>query len=196
MHQATLRSSHRCPETIVIDELGLAHGKGRVDIAVLNGFVHGYEIKSSRDTIRRLDRQLALYAKCLEKVTVVSAENHLQGVMEQCPVYVGIISALRERDGTIEFVNVRPEQVNPDVEPFFMAHLLWKNEALAVARLLGFDKADSRLSRSDLYAILSSNLSVGELSKHIKVAIMRRGAWRLAGRSEPCGGSCPPISKL
>ncbi len=70
LHRKMLRPSHRCAKTLVIDELGLAHGKGRVDVAVLNGWLHGYEIKSSKDTIRRLDSQIALYVKCLEKVTI------------------------------------------------------------------------------------------------------------------------------
>ena len=35
------------PSTLVIDELGLDHGRNRVDIAVINGELHGYELKAT-----------------------------------------------------------------------------------------------------------------------------------------------------
>jgi hypothetical protein len=34
----------------IIEELGVEHGAARIDIAVINGVLHGYEIKSDRDT--------------------------------------------------------------------------------------------------------------------------------------------------
>lgn len=33
-------------DTRVLDELGLRHGVARIDIAVVNGWLHGFEIKS------------------------------------------------------------------------------------------------------------------------------------------------------
>ncbi len=40
-------------DTVVIEELGLCRGQVRVDVAVVNGLLHGYEIKSDRDSLRR-----------------------------------------------------------------------------------------------------------------------------------------------
>ena len=44
-HGKILRRQHLCPETLVLDELGLMHGRCRADIAVVNGCLIGYEIK-------------------------------------------------------------------------------------------------------------------------------------------------------
>lgn len=41
-------------DTVVIEELGLCRGQVRVDVSVVNGLLHGYEIKSDRDSLRRL----------------------------------------------------------------------------------------------------------------------------------------------
>src|SRR5262245_26146770 len=39
------------PGTAILDELAICRGQVRVDLAVVNGSVHGYEIKSDRDTL-------------------------------------------------------------------------------------------------------------------------------------------------
>src|SRR4051812_45593489 len=67
-----LRKEHEGdPETLVIEELGLCQGQVRADIAVINGFMHGYEIKSERDTLERLPRQREVYEQCFDAVTLV-----------------------------------------------------------------------------------------------------------------------------
>ena len=37
----------------IVEEFGIEHGAIRIDIAVVNGLLHGYEIKSDRDTLLR-----------------------------------------------------------------------------------------------------------------------------------------------
>ncbi|HET7057847.1 MAG TPA: sce7726 family protein, partial [Nitrospiraceae bacterium] len=48
-------------DTVIIEELGLCRGQVRVDLSVVNGLLHGYEIKSDRDSLRRLRSQAELY---------------------------------------------------------------------------------------------------------------------------------------
>ena len=67
-HKQRLCYSHSLDDALVIDELGIMHGKARVDIAVINGSIHGYEIKSSMDTLKRLPRQMAAYDSCFQNV--------------------------------------------------------------------------------------------------------------------------------
>src|SRR5690349_11086244 len=50
-------------DTVLLEELGLSRGHVRVDIALVNGRLHGYEIKSDLDSLRRLSRQVELYSK-------------------------------------------------------------------------------------------------------------------------------------
>ena len=47
-------------DTVLIEELGLRRGKVRVDLTVVNGSLHGFEIKSDRDSLRRLAAQVDL----------------------------------------------------------------------------------------------------------------------------------------
>ena len=63
------------PDTRIIHELGIDFGSNRVDVAVVNGIIHGYEIKSDCDTLDRLPRQIQSYNKLFERMTVVTARK-------------------------------------------------------------------------------------------------------------------------
>jgi hypothetical protein len=58
-HTTLLARARTCPDSIVIDELGLDHGACRVDIAVINGHIRGVEIKADVDVLDRLPGQVA-----------------------------------------------------------------------------------------------------------------------------------------
>jgi hypothetical protein len=87
MHDQDVRRSLRAemnlrhasdPDTLVLEEFGLCQGSARIDVAVVNGSIHGYEIKSERDTLARLPSQRAVYSRALDYVTVVVADSHLK----------------------------------------------------------------------------------------------------------------------
>jgi len=46
-------------DTRMVEEMGVWSGSVRIDIAIINGALTGYELKSDRDTLERLPRQLA-----------------------------------------------------------------------------------------------------------------------------------------
>lgn len=85
LHNRLRKQYYVKDDHLVIDELSLEHGRNRVDIAVFDNYIHGYEIKSSKDNLLRLQNQLLQYSKSLQKVTFVVAENHFKDVMTSTP---------------------------------------------------------------------------------------------------------------
>jgi hypothetical protein len=81
LHSRLQKQYYVKDDHLVVDELSLEHGRNRVDIAVFDNCIHGYEIKSSKDNLLRLQNQLSQYSKSLQKVTFVVAENHFKDVM-------------------------------------------------------------------------------------------------------------------
>lgn len=79
-------------------------GECKADLAILNGTATVYEVKSERDSLSRLERQVAAYAQVFAKVYVIAGENHVGAVISSVPKDVGImrlnsrhqISTLRE----------------------------------------------------------------------------------------------------
>ena len=65
-------------------------GPCKADVVILNGTGTVYEIKSERDSLSRLARQVEAYSSVFAKVNVIVGENHVRGVEESVPHHVGI----------------------------------------------------------------------------------------------------------
>src|SRR5438045_2701845 len=77
-------------DTRIVEELGLCQGIARVDLAVINGNVHGYEIKSEHDTLARLPAQTHTYNQVLDFVTIVTAPAHAHKIRCIVPKWWGV----------------------------------------------------------------------------------------------------------
>ena len=73
------------PDTLVVNELGLAHGASRVDIAVINGHIRGVEIKAEADSLERLPRQVEAYGRVVDRATLIADERHLPAALSLLP---------------------------------------------------------------------------------------------------------------
>lgn len=123
--------------TVFIEELGLCRGQVRVDLSVVNGQLHGYEIKSDRDSLRRLYSQVELYGKVFDRATLVVGERHLTAGFENVPDWWGVILAYRSAIG-LEVKTMRSPLPNPRRDARALVELLWLDNALAL-----LDKRDA-----------------------------------------------------
>jgi hypothetical protein len=187
LHSKALRAFHRCNDTLVIDELGLAHAKARIDVAVINGSVHGFEIKSAADTLTRLPQQLELYEQCLEKLTIVCAEKHIPGVRNLTPRWCGITRVTKGPRGGIVFITVREPKRNPNIQPYRLAHLLWRSEAVAILTQANASPTMLRAPRKTLYKSLAAKFSVAEITAFIRQSMASRQDWRPHQPPALCG---------
>lgn len=178
LHRKALRRKHGDPSVVVVDELGLRHGRARIDVAVLDSTIHGFEIKSSRDTLRRLASQLSIYEKCLDRFTVVAAPAHLDELLRFLPHWCGIVAADKGPRGAINFFTLRRPLRNPMVDPYSMAHLLWKSEAIAFLNSIGIRALSPKSSRAALYQLIAESTSVPLLKDFIKKSLAARAEWR------------------
>lgn len=165
-------------DVLIIDELGLVHSRSRVDLAVFNGYLHGYEIKSASDTLDRLPRQIAIYSDALQKLTLIVASRHLEPAAAIVPDWCGLTEVVEGPRGGITFATHRRALLNPDIDPFMLAHLLWRPEAQHLLRLRGASNADLNAPRKQLYRTLADEVPVRELAPAIKVALASRTSWR------------------
>lgn len=178
LHARYLHRARARPDTLVIDELGLVHAKCRIDVAVINGCIHGYEIKSARDTLGRLDRQLNIYSQALHKLTLVVASKHVKGVMDLIPEWCGLIEAREGPRGGISFHRMQKAQSNPEVKPYMVAHLLWRDEVKDLLKEKGFAHRDLQGSRKRLYEILCKTMTLNEITTSILGCMEQRQTWR------------------
>jgi hypothetical protein len=165
--------------TIFIDELGLCTGNARVDMAVVNGSLNGYEIKSERDTLQRLPHQIEIYGKALDQVTIVASGLHIEKIINMVPEWWGITEAYYQ-DGSVQFKIVRESQTNPNVDPYSLVQLLWRDEALSLLRSIGAEKGMLTKPRRAIWQKLSQSRSVEELGHLVREQLKGRANWRSA----------------
>ncbi|MGA1824150.1 MAG: sce7726 family protein [bacterium] len=177
-HHKCLSNRHKDSATLVIDELGLQHGKCRADIAVLNGHFIGYEIKSDTDSLRRLNNQITIYNSVFDRLFAVVAPCHLNEAMTLLPDWWGVILVSEGKRGAIYFKTARHSKQNRYVDDYAVAQLLWRDEAQEILTNLGIRGKVLREKRANLYTHISKKLDSSELRKTVKKYLMNRANWR------------------
>lgn len=66
--------------------MAVCDGVSRIDIAVANGNLCGYEIKSDADTSDRLSSQSESYCKTFDKMFIVAGEKYRDAIYEYIPI--------------------------------------------------------------------------------------------------------------
>jgi hypothetical protein len=163
--------------TIVVAELGLCRGSARIDLAVVDGSLDGYEIKSERDTLRRLPAQVRTYGRVLDRVTIVCGRRHVDSVAALVPPWWGITKAMGT-SAAVELQRLRAPAANPSVDPSAVVQLLWRDELLAEAYELHGPRGLSRRTRYQLGELLVRELPVEALGRRVRDRLRARRGWR------------------
>lgn len=74
-----LLGKHSLHSASVINEFRV--GECKADVAILNGTATVYEVKSERDSLAWLERQIRANATVFAKVYVIASESHIQAVL-------------------------------------------------------------------------------------------------------------------
>ncbi len=191
-HQKCLRKHHCDSATLVVDELGLQHGKCRADIAVINGHLIGYEIKSDADSLRRLKDQIDSYNAVFDQASAIVTARHLSEVVAMLPEWWGVISVSEGRHGAIHFRTVRRPKRNVHVDDYAITQLLWRDEAQEILANLGVHGKTLREERANLYRCIVSKLDSCELRGTVREYLMKRASWRHLALLSPSDGLSQP----
>ena len=123
LHARLLEEHAGDPETVILHELGIEQGSARIDVAVVNGALTGYEIKSARDTLQRLPAQITAYSLVFDQVTLVLADRHAVAVDDLIPSWWGVVVAA-EAGAQVSLSDERSAGSNPGPDPYSLAQLL------------------------------------------------------------------------
>lgn len=183
VHKKILMEHHKDPDTLVIDEFSLNQGLCRVDIAVLNGRLHGYELKSASDTLERLPAQIQHYSAVMDRVTLVVADNHADKALLLLPSWWGVKLATLGLRGAVHLKTLRKERQNPGQDKLALATLLWKEEVINILQEHGFERGLKNKPRRVLWQLLATELDMSQLRDVVRTTLKARSGWR-AGVSQ------------
>ena len=173
-------------ETIIIDEFSSSYSSARIDVSVLNGSLHGYEIKSERDTLERLPKQVEYYTKIFEYITVVTTEKYIKKVIEIIPEFFGIF-LIENKKGILKLKKIRNSKKNKNIDYFELAKLLWKEELKEILKENKIKKVSS-LTRIELTKKLVENIPCNIIKKNVLNKIKNRIIDRAVSIQELDGG--------
>lgn len=185
-----LNTRHADDDSLIVQELGLYQGATRVDIAVVNGELAGYEIKSATDTLDRFPHQQELYSQILDRAWIVAGRERFNALEDTLPDWWGIIEIVPTRGG-LELNTVRPASVNQHVDPLGVAQLLWRDEAFALLVARGADAGARTKPRRLLWARLVDTYALDDLRAAVRETLKARQDWRARPRRSRRGAPSP-----
>jgi len=165
-------------QTRIIEEFGVTHGAARVDIAVVNGHIHGFELKSDVDTLSRLPGQMLAYNSVFDRVTLVVGKHHLYEAFKLIPEWWGVVVAKATNATTVTLLTIREPDENPTRNSISIASLLWRREAIDI--LEKRNQADGIRSkpRRLIYERLTKVLDQDTLRAEVRNRLFSREDWR------------------
>lgn len=164
--------------TVFIEELGLCRGQVRVDLSVVNGLLHGYEIKSDRDSLRRLSGQVELYGKVFDRATLVVGERHLAEALDKVPKWWGVLVARRSAKG-LQLKTMRSPRSNPKKDPRALVELLWLDDALAMLEERDAARGYRGKARWIVWDRVCELCSLDEIAKAVRTQLKARAKKRV-----------------
>jgi hypothetical protein len=159
----------------IVEEMNIPAAKARIDMAVINGYLHGFEIKSACDTLQRLPNQIEAYTKVFDFLSIVTEDKYHERILEITPSWIGVLICIEK---TNEIKQIRAASLNAQKNCFHIAKLLWREEIIdvLVEHKIKFRKKDRNWLLCEL---LSEQIDIITLSEIVRKKLKSRTDWKL-----------------
>lgn len=161
----------------IIPEMAVCDGLSRVDIAVANGKLCGYEIKSDADTLERLDSQQKYYNQTFDKVYIVVGKKYANIISDYIPDWWGIYIAYYNKQCNVYFKEKKRGKLNRNICANALLELLWKNELECLLKAHGC-KGLSNKNRRVLRQLALEHISLEDIRNYTIESLKKRQEWR------------------
>jgi len=159
---------------LLVEELRIHNGNSIADVVTIHKYMHGYEIKGSRDSVSRLKTQLEFYQLSFPTVTLVLTTKHQKWAEKNLPKHWGILLAFKTNTDEIKFKYLRRSRFNPTFVVNTSLTMLWKNELLKITNGIPEVNAKTKDSRLDLVEKISPKLNKNLTAELLSKAILDR----------------------
>jgi hypothetical protein len=174
----------------LVEEMGVWSGSVRIDVALVNGSLSGYELKSDSDTLERLPRQLAIYSRVFDYLYLIVGKKHIEKAQKILPNWWGIKIAV-QGDSGVRLLPHQEPSLNPSPDPYLIAELLSKDEAIGVLQKFKLDKGWRSKKIRLVHERLASELELRHLKDEVRAVLKARPRSVMVHPCEPvlCDGS-------
>lgn len=163
---------------LILEELGLYHGKVRIDLLAVNHDLHGFEIKSDHDSLKRLPEQARIYSLVFDRVTLVVGYRHAYEALKIIPDWWGVRLVNIGPRGAVRFSNARNPKNNPYPDKLAIIKLLWKEEALAFLEEINTTDGYKSKTRDIIYERIAEITDIESIRNKVHYHFRNRLNWR------------------
>lgn len=165
-------------DTVVISELDVCSGNSRVDLAVINGKIHGYEIKSMQDNLNRLPFQMESYNQVFDTMTIVAYEDHIKEIKSIVPKWWEIKSISPKKDH-FTMKTIRSGKQNSNISVYNVAMLLWKDEMIdLLLSHSNITKGFKSKTRSEIARMIEQHVDSQVVLDCVRNSLKYRQGWK------------------
>lgn len=165
-------------DSMVLEEFRVERGGSRIDVAVIDEELVGYEIKSDKDTFVRFSNQIHAYNRVFDRINLVCGPALAELASSVVPSWWGIIIATRDVDDKVRLATHREACANAKQNAFSLASLLWKEEAMAaLVSLETSTKAPKRASAHVLWDCMAKSLPVDAIRAVVAESLLKRRSY-------------------
>jgi hypothetical protein len=172
---------------LIVEEFGC--NAARADVAVINGSLHAFEIKSDSDSLERLPGQIEAYRGVFEYVTLVCGRRLIERARTKVPDWWGLQKAVY-KGGQVVLRPIRAAKPNPSQDALALAGMLWKVEALACLRKQGYRVVTSKNTAEEVSRAVAECIPIDVLTDEVRQAIKARGGSGFAKCTVPDDDLC------
>lgn len=153
-----------------IEEVPVRNGLVRADIVVCSDKLECFEIKSERDTLKRLFNQACQYEPSFDYLNLVCASKHVSNAMQILPTWWGIIEVTP--DGKLK--TLQRATLNPYVCGEGMIDLLENEESKALLLNKSSIKGISRLNHAEMRKHIAECSNIETIRSWVKNSLRAR----------------------
>ena len=171
--------------TYVVQEMDICCGCARIDISLINGLIHGFELKSERDNLARLPAQAHCYNMVFDRISIVVCEPHYENVMRMLPDWWGIL-IVSKTNHTLSLIQERCASFNPGINLHYLTQVLWKQELMELLQTNDVSKGIKSKNRFELGRIACQRLDEDCIKSFVRNKLKRRESWKAVRLQQLC----------
>jgi hypothetical protein len=161
------------PDSYIVEEMDVWSGTVRIDVAIINGSLSGYELKSDRDTLERLPHQRDIFGHVFDYLHLVVGKRHAEDAERLLPPWWGIKIAVMAGGG-VALLPHREAAENPTPDPYLIAEMLSKDEAINVLSAFGMDRGWKSKKIRLIHERLANEIPLPELKDQVRSILKKR----------------------
>lgn len=163
-----LALAHAGDDAVIVDELKVSRGSSRMDVAVINGRIEGYEIKSDKDTLDRLTHQVRLFGMVADRMTLVVGHRHLEKARSMVPDWWSILTPSFDGPNEMALEVTQRGRLNRAWDKRAVLEALERHELVAILEEHGLDKGYRSAGYSDLVGRVATCLPRKKVALSVK----------------------------